>query len=119
MSTLYGTLTSQASKDYELQTSALQQNKDLVNQFGEEMESFGLTPHVKPADRSTVKLVAGSARGQPHEPIFEALRARGYRVDEPVKPATQLTDGFTIWTVNVHGSRLSFTLLFYTVRDVA
>lgn len=119
MSTLYGTLIAAVAKEYEQQTSALHKNTALINRFGEAMKEFGLTPDVKVRSGGAIALVALSRRGENHEAILAALADRGYRVDTPVKPQYQFTDGYTIWHAKVAGNSMEFGLLFYTALDVA
>jgi hypothetical protein len=46
--------------------------------------------------------------------VFELMRKRGYQVDTPVRPQTQLKHGMTTWLVHVTlPSGESFTLVFY------
>jgi len=117
--TLYGTLVAAIAKEYEVQTSALHANSTLINRFGDAMKDFGLTADVKVQLGAKLSLIALAHRGQNAAPILAALKERGYRMDEPVKPRLQFNDGYTIWHVNVTGHSLEFGLLFYTEVEVS
>jgi len=119
MSTLYGTLIGHLARDYEVHTSALNANAELVNRFGDEMRQLDLVPHVRPQDSKSVACVAQCIRGRDHLPVLQALIDRGYKIAAAAKLPHQFTDGYVIWCTRVTSRALSFDLLFYTAAGMA
>ena len=51
--------------------------------------------------------------------VFEAMRSRGYRVTEPVRPQQQPRAGFTAWCVSMTLPKgVSFKLAYHTPGTV-
>jgi len=119
MSTLYGSLVAQASREHEVHTSALHANADLVNRFGDEMRQLDLVPHVRPEDSKSVVLVAHCVRGRDYRPVLETLTGRGYKVAPPKAFPFQFNDGYVIWSARVSNREMAFDLVYYTPAPAA
>ncbi|RJG06268.1 hypothetical protein D3870_09810 [Noviherbaspirillum cavernae] len=118
MSSLYGKLASQLTRQHEVQTSAFHANAATINRFGDAVQPLDLVPHVQALDAGKVRLSANCTRGRDHQPVFTALAGHGYTIGEPELLPQQFNDGYLMWTVSVTGSTLQFKLLFYTRTDV-
>ena len=115
----FGKLMSHVSSEYFKQTSALRQNCDLVNRFGEAIAPFDLAPNVHSLDGETVMLSAASQRGRDHQALLSDLSKAGFRAGPITKLPTQFRDGYVMWTVDFNGGGLAFSLLFYVPEDVS
>lgn len=120
MSTLHGTLAAALSRDYEKQTSALHQNAEAINRFGDlVIKPFDLVPHVKPLQGGGVGFVAHCVRGRDHAPLLLSLADAGFTVGKAEKHQMQFNDGYTIWTAPVKSREIAFCLVFYTPVDAS
>jgi len=116
---LYGKLTSQATRAYEVQMSALNESAATINQFGELAAAVGVTPHAYVTEQKTLGLSAVATRGQDNAALFEELKKRGYTMAERQRLPQQFVGDFEMWTVRVKSHALSFLLLYYVAPEAA